>query len=833
MKRRLALVVLLIPGLALADARVEARKRFRQGMAYIRDGQYQEGIDQLLEAYEIKPHPNVLYNVAKAYESLERPVEALSYYQRYLDSDPPDASEVKKAIARLEPLVPRLKPKDLEPGPPPVAPVKPVEPVRPSIDDATLERLARTVERLEQTVQRLEERSAQSPLEKPRSAEKSEEAVLGSEEAGTVPYEETVVTASRRAQSTLEAPNATTVITADEIRMSGARSLPELLRRVPGAEVMMMGVTSPNVSFRGFNQRISNKVLLLVDGRPEYQDFLGLSLWPALPIDLSEIERIEIIRGPGSALYGANAMLGVINVITRTPGTGRAAELSAFGGNGEAGGGSVVASGGKALRFRASAGYAQEQKWSRDFPDDRADFAPQLSETNLGYRSAKANLVTTYAFNRNFSLSASGGVNRLFTEIYPIGILRNFYLDGVGGYAKLDAVLGPVRLKFWWNALSATAGPQYWPIGTRSLATKVDSNVFDLEALFQKEFELLGRHRISVGASGRLKRVKWSYIGELKQELHFAAFVQEEWKPWNPLSITGSYRLDRHPLLDNGQPGFAHSPRFSATFAPFEGHAIRASFATAFRAPTFLESYTDLATPIPGVGGASVLTQGSRTLKPERLLSFELGYRGESVRYGLGWELALYQNYVNDLIVLSAINPLPADMAFDPNTGSYLLGRSVFQNDPVGYVARGAEIGFTWSASAGLDVRITGALQQVAVNGTMTGPCGPCSQAPVGKFFVGAAYRSPVGLDLEVDAAFASSTTWIEREPDAMDPTRIANVENRLPAYVVINARAAYRFFDDRLTVAIVGTQLGPSHQEHPFGNLITRRVFGTITVRP
>ena len=67
--KRLALLLLLVPGLAFADARVEARKRFRQGMAMIRDGRFEEGIDQLLEAYAIKPHPNVLANVAKAYEN--------------------------------------------------------------------------------------------------------------------------------------------------------------------------------------------------------------------------------------------------------------------------------------------------------------------------------------------------------------------------------------------------------------------------------------------------------------------------------------------------------------------------------------------------------------------------------------------------------------------------------------------------------------------------------------------------------------------------------------------------------------------------------------------
>ena len=191
--------------------------------------------------------------------------------------------------------------------------------------------LAALVERLEKAIARAEamptarragpgsaraHRAAASPL--PAAA------AAAAEDAGAVPYEERVVTASRRAQSSLEAPNATTVITAEDIRLSGATSLVELLRRVPGADVMKLGVGSANLSLRGFNQRIANKVLVLVDGRTEYQDFLGMTLWSAVPIGLEEIDRIEVIRGPGSALYGANAMLGVVNIITRAPGTGPA-----------------------------------------------------------------------------------------------------------------------------------------------------------------------------------------------------------------------------------------------------------------------------------------------------------------------------------------------------------------------------------------------------------------------------------------------------------------------------------------------------------------------------
>jgi iron complex outermembrane receptor protein len=183
--------------------------------------------------------------------------------------------------------------------------------------------------------------------------------------------------------------------------------------------------------------------------------------------------------------------------------------------------------------------------------------------------------------------------------------------------------------------------------------------------------------------------------------------------------------------------------------------------------------------------------------------------------------------------VLSAVMPRRPWEAFDPVSGSYLLGRSVFQNDPVAYSARGIEAGVTWSATKGLDLRVTSALQQVQSLEPSVTVCGPCTQAPAFKLFAGASYRASFGLDVSVDVSLTTGMTWVEREPDPADPTRIANLQNPLPAYVVLNARAGYRFFDDRLSIAVVGTQLGPSHQEHPFGNLVSRRVMATVTVRP
>jgi iron complex outermembrane receptor protein len=494
--------------------------------------------------------------------------------------------------------------------------------------------------------------------------------------------------------------------------------------------------------------------------------------------------------------------------------------------------GSVIASGGEKLKYRFSAGYAQSDKYSRDYGDDRPDVAPQFNPDSLGYRTGHANAVLSYAFGKLGGVTASGGINRIFSEVYPVGLLRNYFLDGLGGYAKVQGTVGPVTARFFWNHLAADAGPQYAAIGARSLKTHLESNVFVGELLFQQDFKLLGQHQLAVGASGRFKRIVWDYSAGLKEEGHAAAFIQDAWSPINWLTVVASYRLDRHPLLDNGAPGYAHSPRVSLLWKPHESHAIRATFSTAFREPTLLESYVDVRTPVPGVNGASVLTQGNTTLKPEQLIALEVGYRGELIKLGLEWDLSLYQNFISQLVGLSAVNPLPADQGYDPETNTFLLGRSTFVNDPQTYSARGIELGLKWSVLNGLDARFSMALQMVNSE-DKTAVCGPCTQTPAAKFFLGASYRSPIGVDVSADVAYQTGTIWVEREPSSADPTQVVNLQNPLAGYVVINGRIGYRLWNDKIQVAIVGTQLGPDHQEHPFGNLINRRVMATVTVTP
>lgn len=125
-----------------------------------------------------------------------------------------------------------------------------------------------------------------------------------------------VTSVSKKAQTLAETAAAAYVIKAEDIRRSGATNIPEALRLAPGVQVAAIGHNRWSVSIRGFNSRFANKLLVLVDGRAIYSPAFSGVFWEHNDIPLSNIERIEVIRGPGGSLWGANAVNGIINIIT-------------------------------------------------------------------------------------------------------------------------------------------------------------------------------------------------------------------------------------------------------------------------------------------------------------------------------------------------------------------------------------------------------------------------------------------------------------------------------------------------------------------------------------
>src|SRR5512140_1544387 len=293
-----ALAAISWAGAAWADARTEARGHFKKGMSAISTGHYEEGIAELQRAYEILPHPNVLYNIARAHAESGDLEGAVLNYKKYLEGNPSDRDEVQQIVTNLEGRIKRQQavaaaargeiPPGVAPSPTPTPPPAPTPTPTPT------------------------------PPSKPPPATPAD---IGAKKTEDV-FEETVVTASKEAQSPLDAPNSTSIITEQDIRLSGIIKIPELLRRLAGGDIMETTGSATEVSLRGFNQRLSNKVLVLVNGRSVFVDLLGSTFWGELSIGVEDIERIEVVRGPGSALYGADAFNGVINIITKPPGEG-------------------------------------------------------------------------------------------------------------------------------------------------------------------------------------------------------------------------------------------------------------------------------------------------------------------------------------------------------------------------------------------------------------------------------------------------------------------------------------------------------------------------------
>ncbi|MBW2713466.1 MAG: TonB-dependent receptor plug domain-containing protein, partial [Deltaproteobacteria bacterium] len=127
----------------------------------------------------------------------------------------------------------------------------------------------------------------------------------------------TVTSVSKREQKATEAASAIYVISAEDIRRSGVTSIPEALRMAPGVTVGRTNANTWAISARGFNGEFANKMLVMIDGRSVYTELFAGTYWDVQDTMMEDIDRIEVIRGPGAALWGANAVNGVINVITK------------------------------------------------------------------------------------------------------------------------------------------------------------------------------------------------------------------------------------------------------------------------------------------------------------------------------------------------------------------------------------------------------------------------------------------------------------------------------------------------------------------------------------
>ncbi len=832
-------MALLWPAIALAEPKDDARRYFIAGLEAAKQGNYEEALRQFLAAQAAYPHPSTLYNIGRAYQDLGDLPHALEYFRLYRDADPSKASEIDPVIAVVEARLRQgEKPPTAVPG----------EIAVQGDVIAKLQAIAAEMQAKVDEVNALTASLAASPdetpiqpVDPPPSDETPKEpAALPEGDLLTNAYERVVVTASRYGQAPLDSPSAVTILTAEDIRLSGAATIPDLLRRVVGVEAMQLASGHTDLSMRGFNRELGNKVLVLVDGRSTYLDFIGTTIWGTVPLALGEIERIEVIRGPGSAIYGANAVTGVINIITRTPGEGKNS-LHFEAGSPMYGQGDAIVTGRVGENaYRLSAGYVQTGRWAKEIDPESTARTFALDNQDLGLRTLRANarIDRTFAGGKGFA-SLSGGYAEGVQEFYNIGALGDYYIDLKSFNLRGDAAYGPFHLRAFWNSGIGGTGAWSEPVDwDRSLYAAVDVDTVDVEIEGSHEFATGPlKHRFSAGISYRYKRTEFGYIPEPVREHHQAAFINEE-ASVGPVKLVGQLRADRHPLLPLTQ---TLSPRGAAIWRIRPTSSLRLSGGTSFRAPNHTESYMNFTLPTSS-DGVFIQDYGDKTLKPERILTAELGFHDESTVYHTA-DLAIYVNRLTDIIDLrdveSAVTPENPQVEYDEAIGGFLAGSTGWTNTPSVYTGFGIEADTEVYPVDGLD--IYGNFAFTRIYETLDGETTLDQSTSAVKLNLGVTYRTPFRTDLSFHSSYASAQIWGLRSFDSTGTLIVTPSE--IDPRLLLTARVGVRpLNDDTLELAFNlwnATALSSSDagvlgrtQEHPKGQPIGPRISGSATYR-
>jgi outer membrane receptor for ferrienterochelin and colicin len=841
----LLLMALAAPGEALADEVDDARRHFLVGVEHLRSGDYQGALEEFKQANSIVPHPYNIYNIARCYEELGQSREALAYYRRYLEQVPQEAGKLAPVIEALESEAATVVVEiDPAPGPSVGATSEEIERLQAIAAELEALGLALSQRAAEEGGEQAGQTGGQAGGEPPDEVTPpTVDGELPAAELLADAYAREVVTASRYGQSPLDSPSTISILTAQDIRLSGASSLGDLMRRVVGVDVMFLSGSQPDVAIRGFNKEFSNKVLVLIDGRSVYLDHLGSPLWVSFPITLEEIERVEIIRGPGAAIYGANAVTGVINIITKvpgqagnqvtveggTPGYTRVSTLL-----------SGVAEGG--TRYRATASYHQTGRWSTTLDEDQTAQVEWDPGQQSAMQISQAHLRLDRSLKGGGFASASAGYSGGFSEFYAIGTLGDFYLDYDAIYLRGDLSKGRARLRTFYNGLAGPVGPWSSAAGSRGeevLNSELDLDTIDVDLESDGTFTTGAvEHRVIGGVGYRLRAVSWGYLSnpydgkdpdERIIEHHFNVFAQEE-ASWERLRGVASLRVDRHPLVDISE---TLSPRAAMIVRVAEGTSVRASGGTSFRMPSAVESYVNLNQP-SSVDGVYVRTLGDTTLLPERVLTGEVGVHDESTAYHQA-DATVFVNRVQELIVLRDMEPEVAP--YDPEAGGFAAGNTGFRNDDASFLGYGVELDGRVFPVDGVDVYANLALTRI--QRTSEDADGqPVIEEDLSTSAVrvnaGVMYRSPWRVDLALHAHYRSEQEWRIRSFD--EQGQIVETVEPLPARTILVGRVAARPFPgEALELSVSGWNLADlfgdyRFREHPKGQLVGSRLYGSLT---
>jgi outer membrane receptor protein involved in Fe transport len=462
-------------------------------------------------------------------------------------------------------------------------------------------------------------------------------------------YEETVVVSGSRAQEKLvNTPVTMTVIGPRQIESATSQNFAELLRTVPGLNITQTSARDINVTSRAATGTLATGELALLDGRSLYQDFFGFVMWDFLPVNLNEIKQIEVIRGPASAVWGANALYGVINVITKSPremqGTTATLGVGAFERTGGEDAGSLwYVSGTHASAindrwaFKLSAGGYVQDPLSRPtgfIPGSpktptAPNGTPYPAYTNTGTSQPKFDGRLDYDYEDGRQLSFTGGVSGtegiMHTGIGPFDINNGTLMS----YGRMNFSRRGLRVSAFTQALDGDASNLLTrdPLG-RPIQFSFKTNTSDVDLTNVQTFAK--RHVLTYGGNLRYNKFDLSLAPGAENRTEFGVYAQDEIFLSDRFRLSLGGRGDRFDYLDN----FVFSPRAALLVKPVPNHTFRLSYNRAYRSPSVINNFLDISIAEPLrlaptlVYPLPVRSVGNADLKETSLDAFEVGYTG-------------------------------------------------------------------------------------------------------------------------------------------------------------------------------------------------------------
>jgi iron complex outermembrane receptor protein len=499
-----------------------------------------------------------------------------------------------------------------------------------------------------------------------------------------------VTSVSKREQSLARTAAAVFVITQEDIRRSGANSLPELLRMAPGVDVEQMDANAWAVSIRGFNARYSNKVLVLIDGRSVYSPAFSGVYWEHLDMPVENIDRIEVIRGPGASVWGANAVNGVISILTKSSkdtrgglvttggGTQRLADgMAQFGGR--MGPGATYRAFGEYFAMNNAAAYGAtpaNDRWNRAHGGFRTDWDVTPRDSLMVQGDLFAN--HQHQTVRSNSLPT------------PFDSIRGQSVDAAGGdlMARWNHTLAggsQTSLQGYFDAYRRTEG-----------AVPERLRTFDID--FQHHLNAGDRHDIVWGAGYRVYNSALApgydiaFTPPSRTNHLYSAFFQDELRVTDSLWLTAGVKLEHNPYT-----GFQTEPTVRAVWnRPSGRHTVWASASKSVRQPARTDTSVDTVIQTLPLGPdivQAIRLLGNPKIKDEQSRDFELGYRATLSR-NLSLDLSSFLTFYRHL---ETLEPQAAQVA--PGPPLRITVPLVYDN-LARAVTYGGELSMTWNATS-------------------------------------------------------------------------------------------------------------------------------------